>query len=248
MQIPSPARLTSCFKVFEPQPTEDGIRSGSPTIKGLRDKSSSFIPALPTRAYNRPVPLRIHRKAFWRGGTGAGVGGEAQNLIARVRGKWFSSGDVGRTGSSRTDFPFVAHHEASGAPVRHGRMTGKRHAASGIFKNSGRAAQVEDRAPGSRDPDGSPVACRNAGLRMAGPACREPKPPPHRPRHRRRTEVADINRRTRGAERCHLYYHLRGSFQRPVRTCSNPDWSSKSGSAGMRFNRLRSRINTLFTR
>ncbi len=46
--------------------------------------------------------------AFWRGGTGAGVDGETQNLIVRVRGKWFSSGDVGRTGSSRTDFPFVS--------------------------------------------------------------------------------------------------------------------------------------------
>jgi len=48
-------------------------------------KIPPFIPALFTRAYNLPVPHRIRRKAFWRGGAGAGVEGKRRNLNARVR-------------------------------------------------------------------------------------------------------------------------------------------------------------------
>ena len=95
-----------------------------------------------------PSRSRIHQEAFWRGGAGAGHEGQTQNLMLRVRGKWFPSGDVGRMRSSRADFSFRSLHWAPGVPVRHWRVTGQRHAASaGFVKNPGRAAQVEDDAP-----------------------------------------------------------------------------------------------------
>ncbi|MBP1845045.1 hypothetical protein J2046_003314 [Rhizobium petrolearium] len=74
-------------------------------IKALREidrKNRSSFPALFTRACNHPVPHRIHRKAFRRGGAGAGGEGRTRNLIVRVRGKWSPSGDTGEAKRLRT--------------------------------------------------------------------------------------------------------------------------------------------------
>jgi len=71
-------------------------------------------------AYNLPVPFRIRWQACQSGGAGAGHEGETQNLIVRVRGKWFPSGDTGEAERLRND-PFAsdARKSAPGVPVRH---------------------------------------------------------------------------------------------------------------------------------
>ena len=61
----------------------------------LHDFPSPLIPAQKSYGHTFPVPSRIHREASRRGGTGAGCEGETQDLTARVRGKWFPSGDTG---------------------------------------------------------------------------------------------------------------------------------------------------------
>jgi len=64
-------------------------------------KRPSVFPAPRTRAYNSPIPPRIHRKALRRGGVGAGYEGQTRNLMRRVRGKWSPSGDPGEAAGRR---------------------------------------------------------------------------------------------------------------------------------------------------
>jgi len=85
------------------------------------DENRCFVfPVLPPDPYNPPVPHRIHRKAFRRGGAGAGVEGKTQSLNLRVRGKWSPSGDTGRGDGQRTGPSSLdARKSAPGVPVRH---------------------------------------------------------------------------------------------------------------------------------
>jgi hypothetical protein len=177
----------------------------------LAQSPPSLIPALPTHAYNPPVPSRIHRQACWRGGTGADVKGKTQNLGVRVRGKWSPSGDVGRVRSCRTDFSFRFPSWSAGRACEAHRVIG---AAPCGVRGFSRTRIVRRRW---KTMPGGSHGLRHRSLR----ACMTPSPQGHAtvpttpviaegPKSR-------ILTAERGAERCHLLLTLRGSFQRPVR-------------------------------
>ena len=73
-------------------------------------KSPRIFPALPTRAYNPPIPPRIHCQAWQRGGIGARLGAKTQTPRHRACGKWSPSGDTGEATGHRTG-PFASRPE-----------------------------------------------------------------------------------------------------------------------------------------
>jgi len=99
-------------RCFSPSPplfrrhprAEDPREPARPLLPG---KHTPVFPAPRTRAYNPPIPPRIHCKALQRGGIGAGREGKTQNLTHRARGKWSPSGDTGEAIGRRTG-PFAS--------------------------------------------------------------------------------------------------------------------------------------------
>ena len=65
-----PKRLISCPSHLHPPVDNFALFRALPTTN--QSLSAINVHALKTRAYNAPVPPRIHQEAFWRGGAGAG--------------------------------------------------------------------------------------------------------------------------------------------------------------------------------
>ena len=80
-------------------------------IKRLHPPTSSPSKPMPTIC---PFRSRIHRRACWRGGAGAGREGETRNLVVRVRRKWSPSGDMGRGEGKRTGLRLLMLEERAG--------------------------------------------------------------------------------------------------------------------------------------
>jgi hypothetical protein len=149
------------------------------------------IPALSPRAYNHHVPQRIHRQACRRCGAGSGQAGKTQNRLIRVRQNGLPPTTREEGEARRTKAPILvkAPSCASGVPVGHTR---------------GRTVQ------------GLVVRCP-PGLSSQGGQYRERRWSKARPiLSGREAEPTDKNAE-RGAERCHYYKTLRGTFQRPGR-------------------------------
>ncbi len=184
-----------------------------PRIHATRHTLSSSLhphdifPAPQTCAYNPLIPPRIHCQAWQRDGIGAMCGEETQDLTHRACGKWSPSGDMGEAMGCRTD-PVVsclkrragcacaAHKEAgTGGCVGIVRRTGTR----GKAKTFRRGRQsVRSRCQNSDEPSG------NRRTTSTIPAFAE-------------GSESQAKTAERGAERCHIQYIKRGSFQRPVR-------------------------------
>ena len=163
--------------------------------KNRQEKPPPIFPAPSLHAYNSPVPHRIHRKAFRRGGAGAGVEGKTQSLIVRVRGKWSPSGDTGRGDGQRTGPSSLdARKSAPGVPVRH---TGW---PNGWFRRTFLSVRVKRRVRRRRH--GSLAITRFA----RGPCGILGFNPRRTPSGKAKAEgpKSRIKTAERGAERCHL--------------------------------------------
>ena len=94
---------------------------------GLEEFSNEFNPTPPTispasRSALTLAPFRprIHHKALWRGGAGAGFGGETQDPRFRVRGKWSPLATWGQGGGLWAAQNLAGPDSAPGAPVWRG--------------------------------------------------------------------------------------------------------------------------------
>jgi len=201
------------------------LSSSSGSTRGSTSRSTAshrphfqltFSPPCESRPTILSSRQRIRCQAWQPGGVGACGAGRTCTFIARACGKWSPSGDTGEAAEHRTD-PVVSRPE---------RRAG---CACAAHKGAGSGGCVGI----VRRDDSSPER-RQTPFRRQGPqgeVLHGEKPerpiPETGGRHPRITAFAEgpesqAKTAERGAERCHLYFFIRGSFQRPVLCLPKP--------------------------